>query len=188
MAGPIAYLDDAGVGSPLYVSSANPLPVAASITPGGTQDVNLTQTGGVAVARGHGTAATALRVELPTDGTGVVGLNAGSAIVGKVGIDQTTPGTTNGVTLTGDSYSHITTATTTTVKNSPGTVKKIVVNSLGTVASTITLKDNATTIAIIDSLSTTGRTGTYDYNIACATSIVVVTTGTVAPDITVTYQ
>ena len=44
---------------------------------------------------GHGTAAAAMRVELPTDGTGVVGLIAGSAIVGKVGIDQTTPGTTN---------------------------------------------------------------------------------------------
>jgi hypothetical protein len=30
---------------------------------------------------------------------GTVGLNAGSAIVGKFGIDQTTPGTTNGVSL-----------------------------------------------------------------------------------------
>jgi hypothetical protein len=46
---------------------------------------------------GSGTAAAALRVELPTNGTGVVGLNAGTAIVGKVGIDQTTPGTTNAV-------------------------------------------------------------------------------------------
>lgn len=46
---------------------------------------------------GNGTAAGALRVALPTDGTGVVGLIAGSAIVGKVGIDQTTPGTTNRV-------------------------------------------------------------------------------------------
>jgi hypothetical protein len=36
-------------------------------------------------------------VELPTDGTGVVGLNAGSNLVGKVGIDQGTPGTSNGV-------------------------------------------------------------------------------------------
>lgn len=33
--------------------------------------------------------------------TGIV-LAAGSAIIGKVGIDQTTPGTTNGVQLTGD--------------------------------------------------------------------------------------
>lgn len=51
----------------------------------------------ILISSGAGTAATALRVELPTDGTGKVGLNAGSAIVGKVGIDQTTPGTTNGV-------------------------------------------------------------------------------------------
>ncbi len=50
---------------------------------------------------GSGTATGALRVELPTNGTGVVGLNAGSAIVGKVGIDQTTKGTTNGVTPLG---------------------------------------------------------------------------------------
>lgn len=90
--------------------------------------------------------------------------------------------------IAGDASAHITTATTTTVKNASGTIKKIVVNSLGTVASTVTVKDNATTLAIIDTLSTTGRTGTYDYNIACATSIVVVTTGTVAPDVTVTYQ
>jgi hypothetical protein len=51
------------------------------------------------VLNGHGTAAKSMRVELPTDGTGVVGLNAGANIVGKVGIDQTTPGTTNGVSL-----------------------------------------------------------------------------------------
>lgn len=62
------------------------------------QPANLTQVGGAAVAAGHGTAAGALRVELPTDGTGVVGLNAGTAVVGKVGIDQTTAGTTNAVT------------------------------------------------------------------------------------------
>jgi hypothetical protein len=46
---------------------------------------------------GNGTAATSQRVTIASDSTGVVGLNAGSAIVGKVGIDQTTPGTTNGV-------------------------------------------------------------------------------------------
>lgn len=79
------------------VSTAKPLPVTASFSPSGTQDVNITKINGAAVAVGHGLAATALRVELPTDGTGVVGLIAGSAIVGKVGIDQTTPGTTNAV-------------------------------------------------------------------------------------------
>lgn len=55
--------------------------------------------GTTAASAGHGTAATALRVELPTDGTGVVGLNAGSALIGKVGIDQTTVGTTNAVSV-----------------------------------------------------------------------------------------
>lgn len=46
--------------------------VTASFTPSGTQDVNVTQTAGVAIAKGSGTAATAIRVELPTNGTGVV--------------------------------------------------------------------------------------------------------------------
>lgn len=60
---------------------------------------NLTQVAGVPIAQGHGLAATAIRVELPTDGTGVVGLAAGSAIVGQVSINQTTSGTTNNVTI-----------------------------------------------------------------------------------------
>lgn len=75
------------------------LRVGGSFTPSGTQDINLKQVNGGAVDVGHGTAAGAQRVELPTDGTGVVGLNAGSNIIGKVGIDQTTPGTTNLVAL-----------------------------------------------------------------------------------------
>jgi len=54
-----------------------------------------TVNGGGAVALGHGTAAAALRVELPTDGTGqvtlasgaTVALAAGSASVGTVGLN-----------------------------------------------------------------------------------------------------
>jgi len=38
------------------------------------------------VTNGSGTAATALRVELPTNGTGVVGLNAGTANIGDVDV------------------------------------------------------------------------------------------------------
>lgn len=56
---------------------------------------------------GHGTASGAIRVELPTDGTGVIAtvgtitnaLPAGTHLLGKVGIDQTTIGITNAVTL-----------------------------------------------------------------------------------------
>lgn len=61
--------------------------------------IDLASVAGATVATGNGTASGAIRVALPTDGTGVVGLIAGSAIVGKVGIDQTTPGTTNAVSL-----------------------------------------------------------------------------------------
>lgn len=57
--------------------------------------MNITQVAGVAIAQGHGTAAAAIRVELPTDGTGVVGLAAGAAKVGVVTTDQTTHGTTD---------------------------------------------------------------------------------------------
>lgn len=58
-------------------------------------DQNLTKVAGATVAQGHGTAAAAIRVELPTDGTGVVGLAAGAAKVGVVTTDQTTHGTTD---------------------------------------------------------------------------------------------
>lgn len=81
----------------LAVNIASDQTVPVSIS--GNQAINLVQVAGASVAQGHGLAATAIRVELPTDGTGAVGLNAGSNIVGKVGLDQTTPGTTNAVSL-----------------------------------------------------------------------------------------
>lgn len=74
----------AGTGRALNESLSSELYVQPSIN--GTQ-----------VPAGHGVAAAAMRVELPTDGTGVVGLNAGSNVIGKMSIDQTTPGTTNAV-------------------------------------------------------------------------------------------
>lgn len=56
-------------------------------TPGTTNAVSATNFPTTA-ALGHGTAATALRVELPTDGTGVVGLAAGSATIGALTANQ----------------------------------------------------------------------------------------------------
>lgn len=43
---------------------------------------NITQVAGATISQGNGTAATAIRVALPTDGTGVVGLNAGTNTIG----------------------------------------------------------------------------------------------------------
>jgi hypothetical protein len=54
-------------------------------------------------SEGHGTAAAALRVELPTDGTGVVGLNAGTNMIGST----TVPGVVTKnptVTVTAGAY------------------------------------------------------------------------------------
>jgi hypothetical protein len=167
MAGPVAYLDDAGVGSPVYVSSANPMPVTG---------VSVT-IAGVSVADGADVAEGSVADAAYTSGSGTV-VSILKGIFGRL----------LALVIAGDSYNHITTSTTTTVKNSAGTVKSIIVNTLGTVASTVTLKDNATTLAVIDTLSGSGSAGTYTYNIACATSIVVVTTGSSPPDVTVTYQ
>ncbi len=103
-------------------------------TPGTDQDVNLVGINGGAPVTGSGTATGALRVELPTNGTGVIAtvgavtaitnalpagtngigkltansgidigdvtLTAGSALVGSVSIDQTTPATTNAIVAT----------------------------------------------------------------------------------------
>lgn len=54
------------------------------------QSVNVAQVAGATVAQGHGTAATALRVELPTDGTGTVVLAAGAATIGALTANQST--------------------------------------------------------------------------------------------------
>lgn len=64
------------------VTASNALKVDNSAV---TQPVNVSQVGGASVATGHGTASGALRVELPTDGTGVVGLAAGESHAGAVG-------------------------------------------------------------------------------------------------------
>lgn len=77
------------------VSVANPLPVSGSFSPPALQNVNLTQVASSAISQGHGTAATAIRVELPTDGTGIVGIAAGSAVIGHVIADS---GSTTAVT------------------------------------------------------------------------------------------
>lgn len=89
----------------------------------------------------------------------------------------------------GRTYAHISTATTTTVKSGAGHLHTVSINSKGTVASAITIYDNTagsgTVIAVLDSLN---LSGTFIYDLAFSTGLTFVTTGTVAPDITVTYR
>jgi len=89
----------------------------------------------------------------------------------------------------GHTFAHISTATTTTVKSGAGTLHIVTVNSLGTVASTTTIYDNTagsgTVIGVINTLTLSGP---FTFNIAFTVGLTLVTTGTVAPDITVSYR
>ena len=61
--------------------------VTTDQTTHGTTDLvaaDITKVAGATIAQGHGTAATAIRVELPTDGTGIVGLAASPNTVGAL--------------------------------------------------------------------------------------------------------
>lgn len=86
-------------------------------------------------------------------------------------------------------YSHISTSTTTTVKPGAGELHAISVNTKGTVASTITVFDNTAgsgaVIGVIDSLNLSGA---FVLDVAFTTGLTIVTTGTVAPDLTVSYR
>lgn len=63
-------------------------------------NVNIQQVGGVATAVNNGVVGNGtLRVTVASDSTGQIKLAAGTALAGKFGIDQTTPGTTNAVSI-----------------------------------------------------------------------------------------
>lgn len=87
-----------------------------------------------------------------------------------------------------NSFAHISTATTTTVKTGAGILHSITVNTLGTVASTATVYDNTsgsgTVIAVINTLA---LSGSFVLDVAFSTGLTIVTTGTAAPDLTVSY-
>lgn len=88
-----------------------------------------------------------------------------------------------------NTFRNITTASTTVVKSGTGTLHSVTINALGTVASLVTIYDSATgsgtKIASINSLSISG---TLTYDVSFSNGVTIVTTGTVAPDITVSYR
>lgn len=80
--------------------------VTTDQTTHGTTDLvaaDITKVAGSAISQGHGTAATAIRVELPTDGTGNVGLNAGSNNIGTVNVNSADSTQAFSFTATGNS-------------------------------------------------------------------------------------
>jgi hypothetical protein len=125
------------------------------VSAAGAVHQNIAQVAGATVVTGNGVAAGSLRVALPTDGTGVVGLIAGSAIIGKVGLDQTTDGTTNGVSVvstTIDDYETVAASQTAQVLGATGATGDFI-NHLLVVPATlnpgaISVLDNATSITV----------------------------------------
>jgi hypothetical protein len=89
----------------------------------------------------------------------------------------------------GNSYTNITTATTTTPKSGGGVLHTICVNALGTVASSATVYDNtAGSGTKIATLNTLALLGCQTYDVTFATGLTIVTTGTVAPDLTASWR
>jgi hypothetical protein len=112
----------------------------------------------------------------------------------SVGVASGVPNSGTGTVSTldatiGYSYAHISTSTTTVVKSGAGYLYSIIINQVGTVASTATIYDNTagsgTIIGILDTLSTREQ---FLYNIAFGTGLTIVTTGTVAPDLTICWR
>lgn len=120
------------------------------------QDVNQVGINGVAPSVGNGVSGTGVqRVTLASDGTGVVGLNAGTALVGKVGIDQTTNGTTNKVAVGNYSlnqYETVAASQTAQVLGATGAtgdyLAGILIIPATTGAGSVSILDGATSISV----------------------------------------
>lgn len=79
--------------------------------------------------------------------------------------------------------------TTTVIKGSAGFLHSVVINTKGTVASVTTVYDStgaaSNPIAAIDSLN---LSGTFTFDCILVNGLVISTTGTAAPNVTVTYR
>lgn len=140
-------------------------------------------------------------------------LAAGTAIIGNVSIDQTTPGTTNGVQVNaalpagantigavtpaaaaagGYSYVHIAAGQATTViKASAGTLHSIVLNSAALATNVTTVYDNpsvAGTVIAIPNVVAATVPSTLIFDIAFATGLTIITTTANGGDMTVCYK
>lgn len=110
---------------------------------------------------------------------------AGTPSADVLTVQGSATGTPLPVVAGGNTYTNITTATTTTVKSGAGVLHTICVNSLGTVASTATVYDNtAGSGTKIGTLNTLALLGCQTYDVSFATGLTIVTTGTIAPDLT----
>lgn len=172
-------VDGSAVTQPVSAASL-PLPSGAATS--ANQDTSNTSLGNIDTKVPSGLTVTSTR--LLVDGSGVTQpvsiatapvLVAGSAIIGKVGIDQTTPGTTNKVSIGTDGTVAATqsgvwtvqpgnTANTTAWKVDGSAVTQPISSTLDTAStsSVTSVASSATSVSIL--ALTAGRKGAYFYN------------------------
>jgi hypothetical protein len=194
-----ACIDQTGTASNLVALSGGTLQDHTDLTAPIPSQSPAVPIGGVAICDGANgatnpctTAATVKAVSTApvtaTDKALVVGLRPDSP--GIVALGPATPANSIPTVSAGFIFGNMTTATTTTFKSGAGVLHTITIGTLGTVASSVSIFDNTagsgTSIGILNSL-TTGE-GTYTFDVAFATGLTITTTGTVAPNITVSYR
>lgn len=173
-------------------SAANPLPVTGSGGGGGGDASAANQTTQITAAQLTNTTLGAVTASPATNTIGdrLKTLNTTLGTPLQAGGSVTITGTpTINAQTPGNSLCHIGTATTTTCKSGAGVLHTLSVNNLGTVASLTTVYDNtAGSGTVIASINTLAGQTSYLYDIAFGTGLTIVTTGTVAPDVTISYR
>ena len=169
----VCYEDASG--NSVAVTASNPLPVGLQATP--TIDIG--------------------DVTLLASTAEIGKLGAGTALIGKVGIDQTTPGTTNAVAVpavASGGYSFLNIAAgqaTTVVKASAGTLHSITLNSAATATNTTVVYDNPTGVGTVigrpNVVAATVPT-TLIFDLAFANGLTIITATANGGDMTVTYK
>ena len=120
---------------------------------------NITQFGGNNVVTGTGAGGNGIpRVTVSNDST--VGLVAGSAIIGRVGIDQTTPGTTNGVVTNSGSVTAATQSGTWSDTVTQATASNLNAQVVGNIASGSSDSGNPVKVGGVFNTSTPTLTNT----------------------------
>ncbi len=85
-------------------------------------------------------------------------------------------------------YSHLTASGTTTLKNGPGALGCVVVNTKAGASGTITVYDSTTAAGSVVAVVDATVSGTYSYNVVCTVGITVVVSGSAPGDSTVAWR
>ena len=160
---------------------------------GSSLQVNVTNTtlaiSATALPLPSGAATAAKQPALGTAGTpsadviSVQGVSGGEPLI----VDVIQPVITK---LAPSSYLHLNANGTTTVKSGAGVLRRIMINTKGGIANTLTIYDNTTATGAVIGVVDTGNAagGAFDYELDFTTGLTVVLAGLTAADITIIFE